>query len=281
MKTLSFFTFCVILQWVRIMRRLTKEYEIGKGAIHSSRKNYSRECSVHSHEFFEIEYFSAGHGEHIMDGVRSEIKEGMLYFMTPLNFHSFNAEDCVIYNTMFSEKICNTAFLLGLIRNNEGLSIRLEGEDKIFVEALLSELCEHHKNEEYASFLLNAVLCKLALIKNCNDAEMSTLSRALVYLIEHFRENPTLNDTAAYAGFTPTYFSALFKKEINIGFKEYVDRLRFEYAKKLLEHTDKTVMQVCSESGFDDYPNFVRRFKKRYGVAPGSMKKQNVQNKIL
>ena len=45
------------------------------------------------------------------------------------------------------------------------------------------------------------------------------------------------------------------------------------YAKKLLEHSSLTVSQVCRESGFDDYPNFVRRFSARFGSSPSKMRK--------
>lgn len=273
MKSLSFFTICDIIIVGDDMRRLTKEYEIGNGSIHSSRKEYSGKCTVHSHEFFEIEYFSEGSGEHVMDGERSDISGGMLYFMTPLNFHSFETDGCVIYNTMFSEKLCNTALLSKLIKHEKGLSVRISGGDKILLEALFSELCSHYTDDNYAACLLNTVLFKVEALNGNGCSNSSPISKALVYLIEHFREKLTLNDISAYAGFTPTYFSALFKKETNIGFKDYLDRLRFEYAKKTLEHTDKTVMQVCSESGFDDYPNFVRRFKAVYGISPGKVKK--------
>lgn len=255
------------------MRRLTKEYEIGVGAIHSSRKNYSGKCAVHSHDFFEIEYFAKGAGKHVMDGEEGDISDGMLYFMTPLNFHSFDADDCVIYNTMFSEKLCNTELLSSLIKFEKGLALRVAGEDKCFLELMFSELCKHYTDEGYASSLLNTVLFKLSTLKETQSGNTSPISKALVYLIEHFRENPTLSEIATYTGFTPTYFSALFKKETDVGFKEYLDRLRFDYAKKMLEHTDKTVTQVCSESGFDDYPNFVRRFKSHYGVSPGKVRK--------
>jgi two-component system response regulator YesN len=91
-------------------------------------------------------------------------------------------------------------------------------------------------------------------------------------MLRHFREDPSLASVAAVAGYTPNYFSARFKEEMGESFKQYLDRLRFDYAKKLLEHSSLTVSQVCRESGFDDYPNFVRRFSARFGCSPSKLR---------
>ena len=96
----------------------------------------------------------------------------------------------------------------------------------------------------------------------------------MFYLISNFRNNPTLAETAAYAGFSPTYFSSVFKRETGVSFKEYVDRLRFNYAKKLAETSDISVMEIAAESGFDDYPNFIRRFKARFGCTVSELRKK-------
>ena len=42
----------------------------------------------------------------------------------------------------------------------------------------------------------------------------------------------------------------------------------FEQAKYLLEHTDKKVKDIASETGFGTYNNFTRVFKKKLGVTP-------------
>ena len=77
-----------------------------------------------------------------------------------------------------------------------------------------------------------------------------------------------LEDVASEVALAPTYFSRLFKAEKGINFKVYLNNMRFEYAKKLLEHTDMTVLQICTECGFNDYPNFIRRFKQHTGYYP-------------
>ena len=94
------------------------------------------------------------------------------------------------------------------------------------------------------------------------------------YIINHFREKVTLEDVAKYVGLTPTYASAVFKKEMDTNFKKYLNDLRFSYAKKLLTCSDMSVTQICGECGFEDYPNFIRRFRERFGMSPSQVRQK-------
>ena len=93
------------------------------------------------------------------------------------------------------------------------------------------------------------------------------------YIINHFREKIGLNDIAAAVGITPNYASAVFKEEMQINIKKYLDDMRFNYAKKLLIYSDLTVQQICNDSGFEDCPNFIRRFKAKFGMPPIEFRK--------
>lgn len=55
--------------------------------------------------------------------------------------------------------------------------------------------------------------------------------------------------------------------------KKYLNNMRFEYAEKLIINSDMSIMQICKECGFNDYPNFVRRFKQHTGFYPLEYKK--------
>ncbi len=78
---------------------------------------------------------------------------------------------------------------------------------------------------------------------------------------------------AEHVNLTPAYFSNFFKKNKGESFKSYLSRLRMEYAKKLVQFSDMTMLEICGESGFNDYANFERRFKKIYGESPTAMRK--------
>ena len=69
-----------------------------------------------------------------------------------------------------------------------------------------------------------------------------------------------------------------FTKDINmlsltISFSMYLDNIRFSYAKNLLCFTDYPILEIAQTSGFADYTNFVRRFKKINGLTPTEFRK--------
>ncbi len=68
------------------------------------------------------------------------------------------------------------------------------------------------------------------------------------------------------------YLSRLFKKATGSTLHEYILFKRISKAKKLLKE-GCNVTETCAKSGFNDYSNFLRMFKKTVGVSPGQYKK--------
>lgn len=66
----------------------------------------------------------------------------------------------------------------------------------------------------------------------------------------------------------PTILSKLFKESENVNYIDYVNNLRIEYAKKQLMETEKSIKEICMESGYGDPNYFSRIFKKWTGVTP-------------
>lgn len=74
-------------------------------------------------------------------------------------------------------------------------------------------------------------------------------------------------------GFTPSYFSALFKKETGEGFAKYLTRVRMERAKELLQRTNLPVAEICVQVGYSDVKHFTQNFKKETNLNPGQYRK--------
>lgn len=255
------------------MRRYLKADMLRGGEISCNKKIVKGYCRPHPHDFFEIEYISSGTGIYNVDGVDHEARSGMLFLMTPVSFHSVKTNSLELYNVMFSENLCDGQMLAELVLLGS-LSVEITESDRGFFNELFAELARSGEDEKYRSYILNAIVGKLRGYSSDNEKRETPIAKGMFYLISNFRNNPTLAETAAYAGFSPTYFSSIFKKETGVSFKEYVDRLRFNYAKKLAETSDISVMEIAAESGFDDYPNFIRRFKARFGCTVGELRKK-------
>ena len=93
------------------------------------------------------------------------------------------------------------------------------------------------------------------------------------YIQNHYTEGITLEEVSAIAGFSASYFSGLLKKEMGIGFSEYLIRLRMEKAKELLKGTNINIKDICSQVGYSDLKHFNMVFKKYTGIKPGEYRK--------
>ena len=93
------------------------------------------------------------------------------------------------------------------------------------------------------------------------------------YVQEHYSQPITLESVCEVAGFSPSYFSALFKKETGEGFAKYLTRVRMEKAKELLQQTNLPVSEICAQVGYSDLKHFTQNFKKETNLNPGQYRK--------
>ena len=73
---------------------------------------------------------------------------------------------------------------------------------------------------------------------------------------------------AEYVGLSSSRYSTLFSQYVSCNYKTYVDNLRIEKAKKLLEDGDMMIQEVAEAVGYDSAYSFSRLFKKKVGLSP-------------
>lgn len=257
------------------MEKFQKQEYILNGYLSAKRKHQKEYVQTHSHDFFELEFILSGEGTNTIDGEVHHIERGDLFFLTPINYHNVDTENAELYNVMFSGNMCDLTFLLALTENAP-LIIKTNEQDFSYFSVLLEELSNNNADRNYSFALLNSIVAKLSKMLNADSGRTSSsIAQAELYILNNFRNNLQLENVAAQVALSPTYFSQLFKRQKGINFKTYLDNMRFEYAKKLLDFSDMTVAQICAECGFNDYPNFVRRFKQHTGLSPTEYRKEN------
>ena len=99
------------------------------------------------------------------------------------------------------------------------------------------------------------------------------IREAKQYVLKHYSQPITLEDVCGMVGFSPSYFSALFKKETGEGFAKYLTRVRMERAKELLQRTSLPVSEICTQVGYSDVKHFTQNFKKETNLNPGQYRK--------
>ena len=82
-----------------------------------------------------------------------------------------------------------------------------------------------------------------------------------------------MTNIAASVHLSTPAFCRYFKKQTNMTFTEFVNQYRITQAKTLLLQ-DKSVSEVCYESGFESLSYFNKLFKKITGENPSVFKKR-------
>ena len=74
-------------------------------------------------------------------------------------------------------------------------------------------------------------------------------------------------------GYTPTYFSKIFKKYANITYKEFLTKTRIAAAKQQLIESTRDVTSIAMDCGFSDVRGLINSFKKIEGITPNAYRK--------
>ncbi len=92
-------------------------------------------------------------------------------------------------------------------------------------------------------------------------ADSDVINSARLYIDHNCMQNITLDDMAAFSGFSKYYFSRVFKQQLGIPFSEYLRRRRVSLAEDLLIHSHKPIQEIAAEAGFGSIATFNRVFR--------------------
>ena len=94
------------------------------------------------------------------------------------------------------------------------------------------------------------------------------LARVRTLIETHFAEELSTARMAEEAGISISHLHLLFKRHLETSPTQFLLQQRLLKAQALLAHENKTVKQVCYETGFRDFSYFCARFKRQTGSSP-------------
>lgn len=157
-----------------------------------------------------------------------------------------------------------------------------EGQKKI--EAMFMDMAEIYEREmPYREFILQGMLFRLLLciwelrIPPKEDAIKVQMTQPVAeiisYIEKYYYRNPSLEEAAKVAGFSPAYFSRLFHSQMGKSYSEYLSGVKLHHASILLVQTEKSIMEIAQETGFCHGNYLNELFKKKVGMTPGQFRK--------
>ena len=110
-------------------------------------------------------------------------------------------------------------------------------------------------------------------------AEPRDIWKARKFIEEHAAEQLSLGQVAKDVGINATHLSEKFKEVTGVKFVDYIARIRFEKARKLLEDVDLRISEIAFAVGFQSLSQFNRVFKKLSGKSPTAYRATHLRRK--
>jgi transcriptional regulator GlxA family with amidase domain len=105
-------------------------------------------------------------------------------------------------------------------------------------------------------------------------AEREPLRELQAWIVDHLGEDLSVPALATRAYMSPRNFARAFKREVGMTPAAYVEALRVERARALLETAGEHVEQVARRCGFGTVETMRRVFRRRLGVSPGDYRQR-------
>lgn len=99
-------------------------------------------------------------------------------------------------------------------------------------------------------------------------SRVSRLAALLEWIPAHLSADLSLEALAAQAHMTPRTLSRVFVQELGMGPGRYVERIRLEAARHLLQDAQASIVTVARLTGFAHPENLRRSFHKHLSVSP-------------
>lgn len=98
------------------------------------------------------------------------------------------------------------------------------------------------------------------------------IANAIIYIKEHYRDQPSLDEVAEKVNLSPYHFQRLFKEWAGVSPKKFLQYISVENAKKILDGQNYNLFDTTMEIGLSGTGRLHDLFVKIEGMTPGEYK---------
>lgn len=251
-----------------------EEYTSREFYINRWRRSFDWPMHLHSH--IELIYVRRGAIEVTIGAQTRVMRDGDFAVAFPNSIHEYRkVQECDDADILFyialpsmtgdyADKIC-TGIPQAPFVDPEYIS-----QDVFVALEMLKhqkELYQRQVAKAYMQIIL-ACLWPQLQVKQEGDRHRELPHKAIQYLTEHYTEPITLDSMARTLGVTKNHLSRVFSTKLHTRFPQYLHFLRTERAKDLLRHTNKSIIDILYECGYDSPRTFNRVFQSACGITP-------------
>jgi AraC-like DNA-binding protein len=240
----------------------------------------------HHHTIHQILYALEGEGTITLDDKRYEVKQDSVALIVPHSNHSvFSESKLTLLVLVFEETVLDSFARSGLLHSSFASSLYLQlnpfaaADLRQLLRKMLFEQTHQDELGRWAQqiYILETllVLARFSQSAIVTDSNSLRAERIRSYIDRHYFEPLTAGDIAARLGIGARHVNNIFKEQYRITPIQYLTEVRIGLAKKLLTETDKDIVSVCFEVGYETLPTFYRAFKNIVKMSPNMFRQQS------
>jgi AraC-like DNA-binding protein len=178
----------------------------------------------------------------------------------------------------FEPRLLFDSGLLSLFTEQmNGYAHRIVAADGAMLHILQSIMEEQHNRDGFRNLILVSCVMQLLALSarrtgftpGGGPRVNPLMKQVLAYIDEHYTRRISLEELAGIAHKSSTAFSRSFTKYNGIGPAQYIKRKRIAQAIRLLEETDRTILDIAMDCGFQNISNFYKAFHSLTRRVPG------------
>lgn len=238
-----------------------------------SRQHWRQELTpLRTAQQYELELYMTDWGESLIDGLSCPHTKGNLLFVRPgQQRQSRRAFECYYVHFSCPGGAFVDKYLSVLPQIVHMAAPRHFGE--LFSDMIGAQAAGQPGWELFVQAKLLELIGELYYIsRSCGAGTAMPYSfdvyRAVEFMKENYARRLTLQDLAAAANLSPSYFHAVFKRTLGTTPHRYLLSLRLSHAKSLLRNSGKSIAQIAELCGFETQSYLSYMFQKELHVTP-------------
>ncbi len=105
-------------------------------------------------------------------------------------------------------------------------------------------------------------ICSKEYALDFNESQLGRIKIVFDHIIENYKKEVSIKEIADKLNISEVAFYKFIKKQTKKTYTQIINEFRINFACKLLMNSDKTIAQVCFESGYNNVSYFNRKFKE-------------------
>ena len=157
--------------------------------------------------------------------------------------------------------------------HKEMLNVRLSNNDSL--EKIITDIVVSTRQQKRKILTLLAIeeICSLLEKPSITSGAYGKFLQIRAYLHKHWQLKINRRKLGDIFSLNENYLNSLFKRFSGSSFSEYLNDLRLNHVRDLLD-TDMEINEIAKLCGYYHASYMIRKFKKKYGITPHKYRKE-------